>query len=156
MDLWMLLLLLLATVYSKVDDNIRYDLLIGRHGNTFSPYDGAKQGVSLNTVLSNLKHLLTVRLTFCSKQYYNEQINPNHYHYLHYFPSLDSSHTTDQTSVRQFSRIGHLARTQLQRKCRAVCCGGWGVRRLAESSVVRLMVSCLKHFISLRYFVNKS
>lgn len=41
-----LLLVLLATADSKVDDNVRYDSLIGRHMNVFSPYDGAKQVVS--------------------------------------------------------------------------------------------------------------
>ncbi|XP_046667752.1 phospholipase B1, membrane-associated-like [Homalodisca vitripennis] len=41
-QLWSLLLLFM-TAYSKVDDNVRYDSLIGRHMNMYTPYDGAKQ-----------------------------------------------------------------------------------------------------------------
>ncbi|KAG8305779.1 hypothetical protein J6590_062086 [Homalodisca vitripennis] len=41
-QLWSLLLLF-VTAYSKVDDNVRYDSLIGRHMNMYTPYDGAKQ-----------------------------------------------------------------------------------------------------------------
>lgn len=37
-----LLLLLFYLAESRVDNNVRYDNLIGRHMNVFTPYDGAK------------------------------------------------------------------------------------------------------------------
>lgn len=42
LELWPLLLLL-TTADSKVDNSVRYDSLIGRRMNVFTPYDGAKQ-----------------------------------------------------------------------------------------------------------------